>query len=169
MAHRTQMIVEQIPHLRRYAYALMRDRDRADDLVQDCLARAISRRHLWKPKSTIRTWLFTILHNLYANHVRDKKRTPDITSDGDLIDRHGEPAKQQNGLEVRDVLSALDKLPEDHRTVILLVGLEGLTYAEAATVVGAPIGTVMSRLSRAREMLRQIMESENGTNLKVVK
>ncbi|NQV98412.1 MAG: RNA polymerase sigma factor [Rhodospirillales bacterium] len=169
MVEQISLITEQIPHLRRYAAALLADRDNADDLVQECLARAISRHHLWKPTGTVRTWLFTILHNLHVNQIRDQKRKPEFLSDPVGYEQHGELPRQENRLEVRDLQRALQKLPDDQRAVLLLVGLEGHSYAEVALIVDAPIGTVMSRLARARDGLRKIMASQSATDLKVVK
>lgn len=161
-------IVAQIPHLRRYATALLRDRDAADDLVQDCLTRAIGRSHLWRPDGALRAWLFTILHNLHVNQLRKRGRAPDIHSDTDSLERLPAPRDQDSGLALRDLSNALGQLSEEQRSVVLLVGLEGLSYAETAAVTGAPVGTVMSRLSRGREQLREIMESEDEPKLRRV-
>lgn len=168
MTDKADQIVDQIPHLRRYASALLRDRDAADDLVQDCLARAIDRLHLWQPTGTIRAWLFTILHNLYVNQSRSRSRQPEIRADTDDLERQATPSDQDTGLVARDLLNALDQLPDEQRSVILLVGLEGLSYADVAAITGAPLGTVMSRLSRGRERLRQILESQPETVLRRV-
>jgi len=163
-------ILEQIPHLRRYARALLGYRDGADDLVQDCLARAWSRLHLWQPGSNMRTWLFTILHNLHVNTVRRENRAPFTVPVDDVAEsRMGVPANQGNGLAVRDLNNALRQLPDEQLRVILLVGLEEMTYAETAEVVGVPAGTVMSRLSRGRERLRRIMENGGAPDIRRVK
>jgi RNA polymerase sigma factor (sigma-70 family) len=147
-----------IPALRRYARALMRNPASADDLVQDCLERAVSRWHQRREGNT-RAWLFTILHNLAVNQFRQsatrgKHVTIDETNENDF----GQDAVQEQKLMYRDVLNKLAKLPEDQRTVLLLVAVEDLSYAEAAKVLNIPIGTVMSRLSRARERLQQDLE-----------
>ncbi len=160
MTDKKDQIVDQIPHLRRYASALLRDRDAADDLVQDCLARAFDRLHLWQPSGTMRAWLFTILHNLHVNQSRKRGREPEIRTDTDNLERQPAPSDQDTGLVARDLVNALDQLPEEQRIVILLVGLEGLSYADVASVTGTPLGTVMSRLSRGRERLRQIMDTQ---------
>ena len=157
MISRERQIIDQIPHLRRYARALVRDHDAADDLVQECLARAMVRLHAWQPSGTMRGWLFTILHNLHVNQLRRDGRSPEIHSDTDSVGRETSPGNHESGLAVRDIAAALATLPEEQRSVILLIGLEGLTYAEAATVTDVPVGTVMSRLARGRERLREIM------------
>lgn len=163
------LIEEQIPRLRRYARALTGERDAADDLVQGTLERALSRFHLWRHGSDLRAWLFTIMHNLYVNHMRSRIRERLEPLDPDA---HPMPARatQTDLLEVRDLDNALARLPEEQRSVLLLVGLEQLTYEEAARVLGIPIGTVMSRLSRGRERLRALLAGEAAvTTLKVVK
>jgi RNA polymerase sigma-70 factor (ECF subfamily) len=156
----SRLIIAEIPRLRRYARALTRDREAADDLVQDCLERAWSRFHLWRRRDNLRAWLFTIMHNLHANHVRRAKSRPATTS-LDLVEGSARlPAlrpAQEDGLETRGIAAALDQLPEEQRQVLLLVALEQLSYEEAAQVLDIPIGTVMSRLSRARERLRRLL------------
>jgi RNA polymerase sigma factor (sigma-70 family) len=147
-----------IPALRRYARALMRDRAGADDLVQDCLERAVSR---WYQRrdGDVRAWLFTILHNLAVNQFRKAaSRGRHVPIDESNEDSFGEAAVQEQKLIYRDVLEKLARLPEDQRAVLLLVAVEDLSYAEAAKVLGVPVGTVMSRLSRARERLQQEIE-----------
>jgi len=147
-----------IPALRRYARALMRDRASADDLVQDCLERAVSR---WYQRrdGDVRAWLFTILHNLAVNQFRKKaSRGPHVPIDETSEDSFGEAAAQEQKLIYQDVLAKLAKLPEDQRAVLLLVAVEDLSYAEAAKVLDIPLGTVMSRLSGARERLQQEIE-----------
>lgn len=161
---RSEEVVEQIPRLRRYARALTRDAVAADDLVQDTLERALGRLHLWQP-GNVRAWLFSIMHNVFVNQVRSPR--PDAVSD-DAPPEQPVRAEQADRLEVRDLQAALDRLSAEHREVLLLVGLEELPYADAARVLGVPVGTVMSRLSRARERLRmQLAGTEE--RLKVVK
>jgi RNA polymerase sigma-70 factor (ECF subfamily) len=147
-----------IPALRRYARSLMWDRAAADDLVQDCLERAVGRWHQ-RRDGNVRAWLFSILHNLAVDQFRQSGSRGrhvglDETAGGDF----GVSGAQEHGLLYRDVLSRVAKLPEDQRTVLLLVAVEDLSYAEAARVLDIPVGTVMSRLSRARERLRQDIE-----------
>jgi RNA polymerase sigma factor (sigma-70 family) len=147
-----------IPALRRYARALMRDRAGADDLVQDCLERAVSR---WYQRrdGDVRAWLFTILHNLAVNQFRKAaSRGRHVAIDETNEDSFGEAASQEQKLIYQDVLAKLARLPEDQRAVLLLVAVEDLSYAEAAKMLGIPVGTVMSRLSRARERLQQEIE-----------
>lgn len=167
MPHR-EAIVELIPHLRRYARALRHDAIAADDLVQDCLERALTRFHLFRAGTNLRTWLFTILHNLHVNEVRRTLRRPP-ESGLDAEARMAGPGSPDGGLAVRDLARALDKLPDEQRDVVLLVGLEEMTYKKAAEVLGVPIGTVMSRLARGRERLRVLMENGDAPVLRRVK
>jgi RNA polymerase sigma-70 factor (ECF subfamily) len=171
MAKRPDMhpIVEQIPHLRRYARALLGSRTVADDLVQDCLERAWSRFHLWREGSNVRTWLFTIMHNLHANAARSASRRPRTVTLDDDVPAMPVRATQEDGLEVALLEDALARLPEEQRAVILLVGLEDMSYKEAADVLDVPVGTVMSRLHRGRERLREMIVGGGGTMLRRVK
>jgi RNA polymerase sigma factor (sigma-70 family) len=151
-----------IPALRRYARALMRNPTAADDLVQDCLERAVSRWHQRREGNT-RSWLFTILHNLAVNQFRQSAaRGRHVTIDDTNENDFGQDAVQEQKLIYQDVLNKLAKLPEDQRAVLLLIAVEDLSYAEAAKVLDIPIGTVMSRLSRARERLQQEIEGKAG-------
>ena len=162
--------IEFIPRLRRYARALTADRTRADDLVQDTLERALVKYHLWRPGSDLRAWLFTIMHNVYINQVRANAVGGITTALDDETVQPAIRATQTDRLEVRDLQAALLRIPEDQREVLLLIALEQLTYEEAAGVLGIPIGTVMSRLSRARERLRVLLAGgELHSPLKVVK
>lgn len=161
-------IEAQIPGLRRYAFALVRDRDRADDLVQDCLERALSRWRVPMEEEDLRRWLFTILRNLFLSSCRDERRRgapAPLDEQGGL----GVPAEQERGLVARDALGALSQLPEEQQSLLLLIAVEDLSYDTAARVLGVPIGTVMSRLSRARRSLRALMERENPPLLRRVK
>lgn len=157
MGERERLIVAEIPSLRRYARALTGDAVAADDLVQDCLERALVRRHLWLRRGSMRAWLFTILHNVHANAVRRESRRPRL-----LPIEAGPHASvlptQDHAVRLRQFAEALDQLPDEQRAVILLVGLENMTYAESAKILKVPIGTVMSRLSRGRERLRQLTD-----------
>lgn len=148
-----------VPALRRYARALLRDKDGADDLVQDCLERVVSRWHLFDPGAQIRPWVFTILHNLAVSRLRQRQRRGihvPIDETGD--DALGRPGTQDAALLRRDLLEALKQLPEEQREVLLLVTVEELSYLEAAKILSVPLGTVMSRLSRGRERLRVLLE-----------
>jgi RNA polymerase sigma-70 factor, ECF subfamily len=164
-----QAVVAEIPRLRRYAIALMRDRSAADDLVQDCVIRALDRLHLWRDGTNMRTWLFTIMHNLHANEMRRRSRMRDNRQIDPELPERGEAANQEHVVELRQLAGALARLPEAQREILLLVGLEGLTYAETAEVLGVPVGTVMSRVSRAREGLRRLLGGENEPQLRRVK
>jgi len=148
-----------IPALRRYAAALLRNREDADDLVHDCLVRALAKLHTRRDNSDIRAWLFAIMHNLFISQLRRAKARPA----GESLDETHEAAMslrpdQENSLQWRDLIRALNALPVEQRSVVLLVSVEDLSYAEAASVLGIPIGTVMSRLARGRERLRQMTE-----------
>jgi len=161
MSEVRQLIVEQIPHLRRYARALVGDRVQADDLVQDCLERAWSRIHLWKTGTNIRAWLFTILHNLHLNAARKRRNTPGLTPiEGGAAIPSVRPT-QEDGLEVFSMWNAFSRLPDTQRAAILLIALEEMSYEEAAAVLDIPIGTLMSRIHRGRERLRGLM-SDSG-------
>jgi RNA polymerase sigma-70 factor (ECF subfamily) len=162
--------VQHIPRLRRYARALTGDRGRADDLVQDTLERALVKFHLWRPGSDLRAWMFTIMHNVYINQVRAGSAAVVSALDDEAV-QPAIRATQSDRLEVMDLQSALLTLPEEQRDVLLLVGLEQMTYEEAAGVLNVPIGTVMSRLSRARERLRLLLKGggPQHAGLKVVK
>ncbi|HZU91946.1 MAG TPA: sigma-70 family RNA polymerase sigma factor [Stellaceae bacterium] len=157
MADTFRDIEAEIPRLRRYARALTRDLIAADDLVQDCLTRALGKLHLWQEGTDLRAWLFTILHNQYVNHVRRAVRegaAVGLNESEPLLTRAPQQGKR---LELRDLERAIAKLPEEQRSVILLVGLEGMRYEEVATVLDVPVGTIRSRLSRGREALRRLM------------
>jgi RNA polymerase sigma-70 factor, ECF subfamily len=160
-------IITHIPHLRRYARALTGNHAWADDLVQDTLERAWSRMALWRRDSNIRAWLFTIMHNLYVNQIKAGARgrkTNDPQLDVPVS------ASQENRLEIRDLTKALQQLSTEQREVVLLIGLEQLSYEEAAKVLRVPVGTVMSRLSRGREQLRMIMNrGSSSATLKAIK
>lgn len=146
-----------IPALRRYASALLGNRDRADELVQDTLERALSRRHLFREDRNLRGWLFTIMHNLYANNARSRARAPGFVPVEDADHRLSDGPNQDSHMALQDLNRALVTLTPEHRSVLLLIGLEGLSYRETAAVLDVPVGTVMSRLARARERLRLLL------------
>lgn len=157
-----------LPRLRRYARALTGDRHAADDLVQDTLERGWSKFSLWQRGSRLDAWLLTIMHNVFVNQYRS--RPPAAESLDDMVVESAARAAQSDGLEVRDVQAALRRLPPEQREVLLLVSLEEYSYADAARLLGVPVGTVMSRLSRAREKLRGILaESGEAARLRIVK
>ena len=159
-------LIEHLPRLRRYARALTGDVNRADDLVQDTFERALAKLDLWQPGSDLRAWLFSLMHNLFVNQIRVRRPQETV-----MEDAQDEPVSggQMEALASRDIHEALARLPEEQREVLLLVGLEQFSYAEAAQVLGVPTGTVMSRLSRARERMRHMLAGEPAIKLKVVK
>jgi len=162
-------IEQHIPRLRRYARALTGERAAADDLVQDTLERAWTKLRLWRPGSDLRAWLFTVMHNVYVNQVRARASQPPRAHDDEALNIP-DRARQTDMLEVRDLDIVLSALPEEQREVLLLVALEQLTYEETARALGIPIGTVMSRLSRARERLRRLMVGmPEAAGLRVIK
>ena len=158
------LIEREIPRLRRYGRALTRSADRADDLVQETLLRAVAKAHLWQQGTDIRAWLFTIMHNQYVNMVRRAIReeaTVDIEQMSSSLVATTDPTASR---QLRELERALGRLPGEQREVILLVGLEGLSYESAAQILGVPVGTVRSRLSRGRDALRRLMDLPEGSN-----
>ena len=162
-----RLIIEHIPRLRRYARSLVGDRYIAEDLVQDTLERAWNKFSLWRPGSDLRAWLFTIMHNVFVNEAR--RRRHEIEQLMEEVPPVSVRPTQGEQLELRDVDRALRSLPVDQREVLLLVAVEQLTYEEVSKALGVPIGTVMSRLSRARERLRLLLGGQSPVSLKVVK
>ncbi len=158
-------IVAEIPRLRRYARALTGRADAADDLVQETLQRALEKWRLWQRARDLRPWLFSIMHNL---HVDFRRRDHRIDFCDDDLPLPPQRASQTDALELRDLERALALLPADQREVLLLVGLEELSYSEVARALSIPQGTVMSRLSRARTRLRALLAGETAPHLKVV-
>ena len=152
-----QLLEAEIPALRRYALSLCREPSEADDLVQDCLEKAISRWSSRRQEASLRAWLLTIMRNLFISGRRQRARRGWHGS-LDEAEHAGVEATQEGGLQMRDIAAALAALPREQREVILLVTVEDLSYDETAQVLGVPIGTVMSRLSRARERLRRLVE-----------
>ena len=147
-----------IPAMRRYARSLLRDRSAADDLVQDCLERAVGN---WRQRKDVnpRAWIFTIVHNLAMTRLRRIASRPrHIAIEDAREELLARAPSQEDGLRYRELLEALDRLPEEQKSVLLLATVEGLSYAETAGVLDIPVGTVMSRLSRARERLLKEME-----------
>lgn len=149
------LIEAEIPHLRRFARYLARDVDRGDDLVQECLTRAIAKHASWTPGTNLRAWLFTILKNCHINDVRRARRTEEMPDEHPLLTV---PANQDAHIGLLEVRDAYLRLSDEHREVLLLVAIEGLQYDEAAAILKVPVGTVRSRLSRARQALRGALE-----------
>ncbi len=150
------LVVRCIPHLRRYARGLTRDVQSADDLVQDALERAWSRLHLWRGEGDIRPWLFSILHSINANDERRRRRSPSFLP----------LSNPEATAELREAVAAFGALAEEQRQVLLLVVLEQFSYQEVADILGIPLGTVMSRLFRARERLRIAIRSPDDPEWK---
>jgi RNA polymerase sigma-70 factor (ECF subfamily) len=161
----SELLEQHIPRLRRYAFALHRsNRSRADDLVQDTLVRAIAKQHLWQPGTNLQGWLFTLMYHQNVNDVRRAAIRRDLS---DTVEEFHDTLAAVNdtsaSLQLRDLDRALAKLPIERRKIILLVALEGMSYAAVGKLLGIPIGTVRSRISRGRAMLRQMMETGIGT------
>ena len=153
-----RLLEAEIPRLRRYARALTRDVSRADDLVQSCLTRAVAKQHLWQPGTDLRAWLFTILHNQHVNDVRRSVREGINVAVEEMAPMLTVQSNAVAVLQLRDLEAAIARLPQEQRQVILLVGLEGMRYEEVAAILGVPVGTVRSRLSRGRDQLRRLMD-----------
>ena len=155
-----RLIEQQIPKLRRYARALTRNRDRADDLVQDTLGRALVKEQFWQPGTNLKAWLFTIMHNQNVNNVRRDTRQSgglDIEQTSSTLTATTDPTATCKMFELE---RALAQLPVEQQQVILLVGLEGMSYEDTAGILTVPVGTVRSRLSRGRDALRKLLDME---------
>jgi RNA polymerase sigma-70 factor, ECF subfamily len=155
-----RLIEQQIPRLRRYARALTSNRERADDLVQDTLGRALIKEQFWQPGTNLRAWLFTIMHNQNVDNVRRAARESavgDMEQISATLPATTDPTASRQMFELE---RALAQLPLEQRQVVLLVGLEGMSYEDAAGILGIPVGTVRSRLSRGRDVLRKLLDME---------
>lgn len=162
-------VLEHVSALRRYALLLIGDPDEADDLVQETLVRVIAQTRSWKQVRDLRAYLFTTLHNVFVDgHRRRRVRPSEVPIETVIADLLA-PPRQQDWMELRDLVAALRLLPKEQREVVLLVGLEGMSYLEAANVLQVPLGTVMSRLSRGREALRRLVSQGGAARLRVVK
>lgn len=158
MSEFTELLEQEIPKLRRYARALTRDVEDADDLVQSCLVRALAKQHLWQPGTNLRAWLFTIMHNLRISDIRRSAHERDgAAAIAALRVSQSNPGEC---LELLDLDRAMAKLPERQRQVILLIGLEGMRYDQVAAIFAVPVGTIRSRIGRARAALRKLMYAE---------
>lgn len=149
-------VLEHIPRLRRYARALTGDRHAVDDLVQDTLERAVNKLHLWRPGSDMRAWLFSIMHNVFINQKRSPRHEVEVVLE-DLPDVAVQ-ATPFDRIALAEVENALRDIPSEQREVLLLVAVEQMSYEETAEALAIPIGTVMSRLSRARQRLRHLTD-----------
>lgn len=165
----SKQLIENIPHLRRYARVLTRDNQQTEDLVQDCLDRAWSRMSQWQADTNLRAWLFTIMHNLHVNTLRRNSRQVEWEYlDGkDLVDTR--QTDQEGAMDLRDLEKALNRLSADQREVLILVCVEGLSYAQVSEVLNVPTGTIMSRLHRAREEMRRWLHGDEIPKLRRVK
>ena len=163
------LLEPEIPRLRRYAYALTREAQAADDLVQDTLERAIGRWHLRRRDGSLSAWLFTIERNLFLGAIRQRNRRGVHVGTEALDEMSSSEPSQEASTSARDVLAGLDTLPEEQRSVLLLVAVEDVSYEEAARILGIPLGTVMSRLSRAREKMRSYMNTGRVAVLRRIK
>jgi RNA polymerase sigma-70 factor (ECF subfamily) len=164
-----RLMIREIPSLRAYARLLVGERIRADDLVQDCLERALSRLHLFRTGGDMRVWLFTILHNLYVSSIRQERRRPVVVPLAGDDETLAAPPREDLHLDLADLDRSLAQLPADQRAAVLLVGVEDLSYEEAAGVLAIPVGTLMSRLHRGRRQLRLLMSGEAPVVLKRIK
>jgi len=170
MAGTLERMEASIPALRRYASTLLRDRQEVDDLVHDCLLRALDQMHTRREDADMRAWLFAIMHNLFVSRLRKKKVRGHAVPIEEVADAAlGVRATQEDHVQARDVMLILDRLPEEQRSVLLLVTVEDLSYAQVAQVLGIPIGTVMSRLARARERLREMLADRPRPALRSVR
>ena len=157
------MIAREIPHLRRYALALAGDPAAADDLVQDTLERAIRKRHLFGRRGSIRGWLYRILYNVFLNQTARRRRARaevELEAAAEGAPALAEGPQHELSLACRDIAEAMRALPAEQRAAIALTAVEGLSYDEAAEVLGVPVGTVRSRLSRGRDRLRELYSGE---------
>jgi RNA polymerase sigma-70 factor, ECF subfamily len=163
MAEMAALIRPIIPALRRYARTFVCDAEVADDLVQDTLERAISRWHQRRSDGNLRRWLFIILHNLAMNHLlRLTRRVRELPLDDAHESEMVASSTQEDALRHADILAAVEQLPEDQRCILLLVSVEDVSYADAARILNIPIGTVMSRLARARARLLKLVEEQGN-------
>lgn len=160
-----QQLIALLPRLRRFALGLTGSRDEADDLVQAACERALSRLHQWQPETRLDSWMFRIVKTIWIDQWRSDKARGEHVDLGNI-----EPLVGSNGrhtVEVRDTLDAvcraMQRLPDDQRLVLTLVSVDGLSYEEAATVLEVPVGTVMSRLARARCRLHELLSAQPAT------
>jgi RNA polymerase sigma-70 factor, ECF subfamily len=165
MTDMTLQIAPHLPRLRRYARSLLRDSVRADDLVQDTMVRALEKAHLYQHDTNLRGWLVTIMHNEHVNATRRHMRGPIQVSD-DAVGELGRAESQEAPVELREVRRAVCRLPAEQRKPLVMHWLHGLKYEEIASKMGVPLGTVQSRISRARKALRiMIAAPDSGLGL----
>lgn len=164
-----ERVLEHVTALRRYALLLVGNPHDADDLLQETLARVLVHLRAFRPVRDLRAYLYATMHNLFVDGHRRQRNTNHDVEVEEVIERLVAPASQLDRLELRDLVRALGRIPDEQREVVLLVGFEGLSYNEAARVLDIPIGTVMSRLSRGREALRRLTQRGTSARLRVVK
>ena len=152
-------LLDVLPHLRAFARSLTRNRDQADDLVNDTIVRAISASKQFTPGTNFKAWIFTILRNLYYNQSR-KDHSRNVPYDEATLTEHASPPTQEGALEFGDFRRAFWQLGEDHREVLMLVGASGLSYEEAAKICDCAVGTIKSRVSRARQELTKLLADD---------
>lgn len=160
MLDKTLAIVRELPRLRRFARALAGEPTAAEDLVQDTVERALRRDQQLRRPDNPRPWLFAIMHNVHRDRLRAEARRPKVINSNDMSGPDlSEPPRQVGLVVARDVLRALSELPTDRKEALVLVAVEGCSYREAAEILAIPVGTLMSRLARAREQLRAALDA----------
>ena len=163
-------LIAEIPHLRRFARSLCGDASLADDLVQDCIERALKKSHLYDATKPLRAWLYAVLRNIHVSNWRSNVKHTSSKNIDDLQDGEGATRpEQEDNFSTSVITEALDKLPVQQREVLVLISLEEVSYKQASEIIGVPIGTIMSRLSRARSLLKDILEERGTTVLRRVK
>ncbi|WP_158660221.1 sigma-70 family RNA polymerase sigma factor [Niveispirillum cyanobacteriorum] len=164
-----QQLTDHLTALRRYAFVLTRSADEAEDLLQDCLAKAVASAAQWRPGSDLKAWLFRILYTCHISRRRRQQvRLRSVTSLEAEMAEPSQPPDQLARLEAARVVAKLETLPEGQRQAILMVAVEDLKYEDAARRLGIPIGTFMSRIARGREALRRALEGEERPALRVL-
>ena len=146
----------EIPRLQRYAHKLMRDHATAEELVQECVLRALSKQHLWRKGTNLRAWLSTLLHNEYINEIRRTVREGIVVELSEVDEQLANPPAQDRLLELRDLRRALATLTDGQYEAVIRIGLDGWSYERVAKAAGLPVGTIRSRLSRGRDRLKTV-------------
>ncbi len=163
-------LVKELPYLRRFARGLCGDASLADDLVQDCVERALKKNHLYDPERPFRAWLYAVLRNIYVSNWRRNAKFTGAKNVDDLVGLEGSvQPDQDSNFSITLITEALDTLPAQQREVLVLISLEEMSYKDASEIIGVPIGTIMSRLSRARSHLQNILEKRGTPVLRRVK
>jgi RNA polymerase sigma-70 factor (ECF subfamily) len=161
-----EAITQHIVALRRYARALVRNGPEADDLVQECLTRALARLKVWHEVRDLRAYLFAILNNVHFDSLAQKKRAGNVVPIEEALKTLSCRPSQQARIEANELIAALERIPAEQKRIVLLVAVGGMKYHEIAKMLNIPIGTVMSRLSRGRETLRQMLAGEELPRLR---